>query len=146
MTERVRLLRVFLQEARFAEKPPAEVPAPRRGEVLGFGTQLEVSRPAALELVVALTFSGDEGLPYRFLVTYAAGYELDGSVPAAERDEAWLDAAATRAPALLYPYVRELVANLTARRGDLPLLLPEIPGGLDFSGSELRIPPPPDPA
>lgn len=139
----VSLLGVTLQKAHFSGRYPGAEAASRPAPTLGFGMELEVSRPAALRLSVALTVFGEEGLPYNLLATYAAHFAMHPSVPEASREAEWREVAFRRAPALLYPYVREVIANLTGRGAHPPLLLPELPEPLDFSADEHRLPLPP---
>jgi hypothetical protein len=139
----VSLLGVTLHEARFSDRRAVQEAGGQLAGAAGFGLELGLSRPSPLELAVSLTLSVEQGLPYELLVAYGARFAMDEAVPEASREQEWRDVAFRRAPALLYPYVRELVSNLTGRGADPPLLLPELPEPLDFSDDEQRFPPPP---
>lgn len=106
-------------------------------EFAGFDFSLALDRPSPRRLVVALGFALDDGFPYDVSVTYAAHFEMDESVS----EEEWKDIAYRVAPALIYPYIRELVSNLTSRWYEPELVLPYVVD-LDFSGEGIEIPPP----
>jgi len=111
--------------------------------------ELGASRREPRELTVLLTVITGEALPPQVRVTYACDYRIGDGVPDAEVDE-WCESLVfDAAPALLYPYLRQEVARLTAtsRPGTFPLpFLPPplqrhedftIPGsGADAGGEE----------
>lgn len=130
-----------LHEVLFADRFLSVEEEEQLPEFAGFGFSLALDRPSPRRLVVALTFSVDEELPYDLGVTYAAHFEMDESVPEESREEEWKDVAYRTAPALIYPYIRELVSNLTSRWYDPALVLPHVVD-LDFSSEGIEIPPP----
>ncbi|HEX8694757.1 MAG TPA: hypothetical protein VF746_20190 [Longimicrobium sp.] len=138
----VSLTDVTLHHVLFSDRSPPAGEQDDPPEYAGFALELEAVRASALHLVVALTLSARSGLPFDLSVTYAAHFEMDASVPAERRDAAWRDAA-RRAPELLFPYIRELAANLTARWGEAPLLLPADPEQLGWTPLVPDVPPAP---
>lgn len=139
----VSLLQALLHEAVFADDPSAVGVTDAGPDHARLSVDLELVRTSPLHLTVALTLQGTSGLPYLLRVVYVADFEMDADVPEDRRDEAWREAAFVRAPRVLYPYVRELVANLTARAEDAPLLLPDDPDALGLPADGVPIPPPP---
>lgn len=142
----VTLTGVTLHHAHFADRfvSGGEAALP---EDAGFSLDLAVARPARRRLSVAITLTGGPGLPYELSVVYAAHFEMDESVPRERWDAAWRDVAYVRAPAILFPYLREIVWNLTSRwwKDAEPLLLPADPDLLGFAREQAAgIPPPPD--
>jgi len=138
-----RLTGVSLDHVLLSDGGPSRDAAGEAPENARFHLDLQVARPSPLHLRVALELSGESGLPYDLQVVYAADFEIDAAVPPAQREAEWRDIAFRRAPALLFPYVRELVASLTSRWGDTPLLLPDDPDLVDFTRDARDIPPPP---
>ena len=138
-----RLTGVSLDHVVLTGREPADGGAGAAPEHARFFLELQMVRTSALHLRVALELSGESGLPYDLQVVYAADFEIDRSVPPARREAEWRDVAFRRAPAILFPYVRELVATLTSRWGGAPLLLPDDPDLLDFARDAHDVPPPP---
>ncbi len=128
-----------LHEAIFADKFLSAQEEEQLAEFAGFDFGLQLDRPTPHRLVVALTFSMDQDLPYSVGVTYAAHFEMDESVPEESREEEWKEVAYRIGPALIYPYIRELVTNLTSRWYDPALVLPHVMD-LDFSDEGIEIP------
>ena len=136
-----RLTGISLDHVLLSDREPADDAAGEAPESARFSLDLQVVRPSPLRLRVALELAGESGLPYDLQVVYAADFEMDDAVPPARREAEWRDVAFRRAPALLFPYVRELVASLTSRWGDAPLLLPDDPELVDFTPDAYDIPP-----
>lgn len=142
----VTLTGVTLHHAHFADRFVDDA-ARALAEGAGFSLDLAVARTSPRRLSVAITLTGGTGLPYDLSVTYAAHFEMRGSVPRERWDAEWRDAAYVRAPAILFPYLREIVWNLTSRwwKDAEPLLLPADPDLLRFAREQTAgIPPPPD--
>jgi preprotein translocase subunit SecB len=138
----VSLTDVTLHHVLFSDRNPPAGEPDDPPEYAGFSLELEAVRASALHLAVALTLSARSGLPFELSVTYAAHFEMDASIPAQRRDAVWRDVS-RRAPEILFPYIRELVTNLTARWGEAPLLLPPDPEQLGWTPRVPDIPPAP---
>lgn len=132
---------VTLHQVLFSDRFLTEEEAEQLPEFAGFTFSLALDRPDPLHLNVALTFSAEEELPYDLEVTYGAHFEMSPSVPEGRRDEEWEHIAFRVAPPLLYPYIREIVSNLTSRWYEPALVLPHV-ADLNFTDEGLEIPPP----
>lgn len=140
----VRLIDVTLHHALFADRHLPAQEVEEMPEHAGFTLRLRIMRASALRLSAVLSLEAREGLPFDLAVTYAAHFEMDAEVPEARRGALWREAALRRAPDVLFPHVRELVATLTARWGEAPLLLPADPYSLGLAFEESEIPPAPE--
>ena len=139
----VRLADVSLHHALFTDRYLFNGEWERGDEYAGFSLGLQVVRTSPLHLSVALTLSSESGLPFDLAVTYAAHFRMEASVPAGEREGVWREVAFQQAPDLVFPYIRELVSNLTCRWGEAPLILPAAPELLGLTREGLELPPAP---
>lgn len=134
---------VVLHHAQFSDRYLDDEELAALDEQAPYDLDLALARLSPLHLSVALTFVAGDGFPYTLAIQYVVDFEMSESVPEDRRDEVWRDAASRWAPAILYPYVRELATNLTARWIDAPLVLPLVPEALGYCPEDLKIPPPP---
>ena len=132
-----------LQHVHFSDKYLTDEEVEKLPEAAEYSFDLEVARADSLGLGVALTFSVGEDLPYDLVVAYAGHFQMNESVPEDRREEEWREFALKTAPTLIYPYVREIVSNLTSRWYDAAVELPYVPV-LDFTDVGIEIPPPAD--
>lgn len=147
----VRPLRMYLVHVHFdssSEEPELEhemdeAPPPPEGT---FRVRLGLVRLAAMELSVELTVETSSASPVLFSMTYAADFQMHPGLPEAHREDVWRHVAYYLAPRLLYPYVRELITNLTSRVLSAPIALPFSPIPLNIPASEQFVPPPPSDA
>lgn len=134
---------VVLHHAQFSDRYLDDEELAALDEQAPYELDLALARLSPLHLSVALTFATGDAFPYTLAIRYAVDFEMSESVPEDRRDEVWRDAACRWAPAILYPYVRELATNLTARWIDAPLVLPLVPESLGYDPGDLEIPPSP---
>lgn len=123
---RVQVDDVFLVHARFLDPTvPSEptVPVPRENPV---NLSLAFHRHAIDKLTVALSATAGFEQPYRLEVIYAGTFSLSDEVPSDEVEESWRRCAAQVAPLVLYPFIRETMANLSSRSRAEAFILPII--------------------
>lgn len=131
---------VYLLHARFLEGVQPSEPIPPLPQELEIGLNLAFARRSVRELTIALGVTVPMTRPYSVEVMYAGDFALSDSVPDEEVEAHWRQTAATLAPIVLYPYIRELVADLTRRSQAEDLTLPVLAfGGIDVDG--LQVPP-----
>ena len=104
---------------------------------------LRLVRHSPIHLDVTLSVAVPEGAPLMLEVSYVVEYEMNPNVPEEERDAEWLAIAYQIAPGLLYPYLREMVSNITSRWRGGPLALPLIPLPIAYPEDEVAVPPAP---
>jgi preprotein translocase subunit SecB len=110
--------------------------------------ELFVNRPAKHSLGIIFSVSSVADAPIRFRVAYAAEFQVragegaDSQLPLKTRLRG---IAADVGPSMLYPYVRELLADLSGRAQVGPILLPFVPIPIEWEG-ERNIPDPPRPS
>jgi preprotein translocase subunit SecB len=123
-------VRVYLVEAFFSEAGAAEShagwPAERELDV-----ELEVCRRGGRELTVRLTVAAGDASGTMVRVTYGCDYQLGDDVPDAGLDARCEALVFEAASTLLYPYLREEIARLTASSRSGPYLLPFVPPPLE---------------
>lgn len=134
---------VVLHHAQFSDRYLEDEELAALDEQAPYDLSLALARLSPLHLSVALTFAAGDGFPYTLAIQYVVDFEMSECVPEDRREDVWRDAASRWAPAILYPYVRELATNLTARWIDAPLVLPLVPATLSYNPEDLEIPPPP---
>ena len=147
----VRPLRMYLVHVHFDSSLPEGEPEndPEEAAPLpegAFVVRLGLVRLAAMELSVELTVETPSAVPVMFSMTYAADFEMHPGLPEAHREAMWRHVAYYLAPRSLYPYIRELVTNLTSRVPGGPILLPFSPIPLNIPVSEQFVPPSPSDA
>lgn len=121
---RVQVDEVFLVHARFLDTEStgeARTPVPVNTPV---SLTLAFHRHALNRLTIALAVEAEFSKPYRIEVIYAGTFRLTDEVPPDEIEESWKRCAAQVAPIVLYPFVREIMANLSSRGRSEPLVLP----------------------
>lgn len=111
---------------------PTELP---EGEV---GVTVTLARVEERVLVVAITLSLENNPWYEGHATYAGRFHMSEAVPPEEMEQAWQYVASELAPITLYPFLRELLLNLTGRTLAPSVVLPFAP--VPLSPGELNIP------
>lgn len=75
------------------------------------------------EIIVAIYFDiDDDEMPFALDVEYQGFFELNKSVPKKKIEPF----ARINCPAILFPFLRECIADITRRAGFAPLLLPAV--------------------
>jgi preprotein translocase subunit SecB len=131
--------RLFLDHVHFLDRTQGEEPqSPTAGTAVQ--VSLGLTRLSASRMIVALSAANAEDAPYQVSVTYAAEYEALKELPEEELDRVWRHLAVQIAPGVLYPYLRELITNLTSRSAAYTLNLPLIPLPLGIQEEDLQLP------
>jgi preprotein translocase subunit SecB len=133
--------RVYLGHVHFS--PPVADEGQRPPDAAAFYIDLEIARPSPLELSVALTVTTSDEYPIHFTATYVADFRMAEAVEEDQQEDWWINTAYGLAPNLLYPYIREMFVNLTARSSWGSVTLPFMPIPLDVPDEDKVIPPPP---
>jgi preprotein translocase subunit SecB len=140
---RVTVENVYLVHARFLDTVG---PDPAEASPLGetpFSLSFAFGRTRADRLTIAIGVTLQVERPYHVEVMYGADFVLNPDVPESEREATWRKAAATLAPVVLYPFIREMIHNLTSRSQAEELVLPVLWFG-SVSPEEIELPPAPD--
>jgi hypothetical protein len=135
----VRPLRVYLVRCSLDGQGPTQGAA----NPTAFVVDLALVRESAVELSVHMTVSTAREAPYAIAVTYGADFRLSEQVPESDREVVCRFTAYELAPPLLYPYIRELFADLTGRSLAPAITLPFLPVPLDLPPGEQEVPAPP---
>lgn len=129
-TGHIRLLGLSCSKASFEQVllPGKDNPIQRLPPDLSFQFSVglrcggEEGQPVFAELSVEVEPDEDVGQPYRVAVTYFGEFQL-GNLPKGLSREGFMR---NNAAAILFPYVRAAVADLTNRGGLGPLILPPL--------------------
>lgn len=150
LPERIRLANfrasaqhIFLVHARFLDRggPSRDVVA--RPQEVEMALSLAFHRHSSRRMVIALGVTVPLDYPYSIEVMYAGDFALADDVDAGDVEDEWRRTAAELAPIVLYPYVRELVSDLTRRSQAEQLTLPVLAfSAIDASSIEFPPPPP----
>jgi preprotein translocase subunit SecB len=136
--------RIYLTEAHFSEpKLPDEAPGVW-SDTTEFEMWIGVYRHSLRKLSVAVNLDSSANAPADFSVAYAGDFVLDERYPEEQIDSAWQSLAFDIAPRLVYPYIREEVARLTAHSRVGMLVLPVLPLPVTRP-PDFKVPPAPEP-
>lgn len=133
---------IFLVHARFLDRAgPSREVAPLPAEV-GMALNLAFHRHSLRRMVIALGVTIPLDHPYSIEVMYAGDFVMADDVGASDVEDEWRRTAAQLAPIVLYPYLRELISDLTRRSQAEPLTLPVLAfSGIDVEAIEFPAPP-----
>jgi hypothetical protein len=120
-------VRVSLTHCHLLDRGGSDEEAEDFGDEPEIAVSLGLLRRSALHLSVALRVQTPDDAPVHLDVTYTADYEMDEGVSEEQRDTEWRHIAYSVSPGLLYPYLRELISNITSRWRGGPIVLPLIP-------------------
>jgi preprotein translocase subunit SecB len=140
----VSVKRVYLVHARFLDTVGPEAVDATGVTDAGFSLSMLFGRPSSWRrLTIAIGVVFDIEHPFRLEVMYAGEFEMSDEVLVDDRESHWRKVAAQLAPVILYPYIREVVHNLTGRSQSGELVLPVL-SFLGMAEEELEIPSPPE--
>lgn len=139
---RVRLQDAYLVHARFLDKVRPYKAVPVLPDELAVDMSVSFARGSLRELTVALGVTVPLNTPYVVEAMYAAAFVLSDDIAEADVEEHWKQTATRLAPLVLYPFLREVVSDLTRRSKAEPITLP-ILSFRAFEETPVEIPPPP---
>jgi preprotein translocase subunit SecB len=142
---RAQVEEIFLVHARFLDPSPPRGPAESVPDGAGVTVAIALDRQELRRITVAVSAHLEVHQPYRVEVVYAAVIRLADDVPEDQVDAYLRQCAGVLAPVVLFPFIREIVVNLTSRSRSGPFVLP-IVAFQEIDTEELTIPPPPQPA
>jgi hypothetical protein len=119
---------------------PTDVTLPTEAQ-LGegeIGVMLTLARPSDRVLIVLLTLTLENSPWYEGDATYGGEFRMAENVPPEDMDETWRYVARQLAPITLYPFLRELLLNVTSRTMAPKIVLPFAPVPLETG--EIEIP------
>lgn len=141
---RAQVEEIFLVHARFLDPTPPREPAKPIPEEAGVTVSIALDRHALRRITVVVSAHVEFQNPYRVEVIYGAVMSLADDVPDDSIDDYLRQCAGVLAPVVLYPFIRELVTNLTSRSRSGGFLLPVV-AFQQIDIAALTIPPPPAP-
>jgi hypothetical protein len=133
--ERVFLLEVNIRTSGFAiSDDEIEGREIEEGEI---GVLLTLGRPTERTLVVCITLEFENSRWYEGTTTYGAEFRMAEHVPPEAMESTWRYVASELAPITLYPFLREVLLNVTGRTLAPKLVLPFAPLPLEMGNLEI---------
>lgn len=133
--ERVFLLEVNIRTTGFAladrEIEEGDI---EEGEI---GVLLTLGRPADRTLLVLITLTFENSRWYEGTTTYGAEFRMAEHVPPEDMESTWRYVASELAPITLYPFLREVLLNVTSRTLAPKLVLPFAPLPLEMGNLDI---------
>jgi preprotein translocase subunit SecB len=139
---RARVEEIFLVHARFLDSTPPHGAAEPLPDDAGVTISIALDRQELRRITIAISAHVEFQTPYRVEVIYAAVFRLSDDVSEDAVDDYLRQCAAVLAPVVLYPFIREIVMNLTSRSRSGGFVMPVV-AFQNIDLESITIPPPP---
>jgi hypothetical protein len=113
---------------------PAQEGEIEEGEI---GVVLTLGRPSDRTLLVCITLQIENSRWYEGATTYGAEFRMGEDVPPEAMESTWRYVVSQLAPITLYPFLREILLNVTSRTLAPKLVLPFAPLPLEIGDLEI---------